>query len=149
MDTWHLVAGTTLYLPVFVAGANLSMGDGHATQGDGEVCGTAIETPMRATVRVTARNDLHVSGPGVRGRARSVGRPAPGTALRDRWHRPDLMTAARDATRRMIEWLGREHGLEPVQAYLLCSVAVDLRISEIVDVPNWVVTAHCPLDIFD
>jgi acetamidase/formamidase len=48
----------------------------------------------------------------------------------------------------MIEWLGREHGLDPMQAYLLCSVTVDLRISEIVDVPNFVVTAHCPLGIF-
>ena len=62
---------------------------------------------------------------------------------------PDLMTAARDATRRMIDWLGREHGLDPVEAYLLCSVAVDLRISEIVDMPNVIVTAHCPLGIFD
>jgi acetamidase/formamidase len=59
------------------------------------------------------------------------------------------MTAARDATRRMIDWLGREHGLAAVQAYLLCSVAVDLRISEIVDMPNVIVTAHCPLGLFD
>ena len=59
------------------------------------------------------------------------------------------MTAARDAVRRMIDWLGREHGLAPIDAYLLCSVAVDLRISEIVDVPNFIVTAHCPLSIFD
>ena len=59
------------------------------------------------------------------------------------------MVAARDAVRRMIDWLGREHGLEPLRAYLLCSVAVDLRISEIVDVPNVVVTAHCPLGLFE
>jgi acetamidase/formamidase len=59
------------------------------------------------------------------------------------------MVAARDAVRRMIDWLVREHGLEPVQAYLLCTVAVDLRISEIVDVPNFIVTAYCPLGIFD
>jgi acetamidase/formamidase len=62
---------------------------------------------------------------------------------------PDLLAAARDAVRRMIEWLVRDHGLEPVQAYLLCSVAVDLRISEIVDVPNFIVTAYCPLGIFE
>jgi acetamidase/formamidase len=148
MDTRHLVAGTTLYLPVFVAGANLSMGDGHATQGDGEVCGTAIETPMRATVRVTARNDLHVTGPEFEAAADPWAAERQGRRYATDGIGPDLMTAARDATRRMIEWLGREHGLEPVQAYLLCSVAVDLRISEIVDVPNWVVTAHCPLDIF-
>jgi acetamidase/formamidase len=58
------------------------------------------------------------------------------------------MVAARDAVKRMIDWLGREHGLEPMQAYLLCSTGVDLRISEIVDQPNFIVTAYCPLGIF-
>jgi acetamidase/formamidase len=149
MDTRHLVAGSTLYLPVFVAGANLSMGDGHATQGDGEVCGTAIETPMRATVRVTARNDLHVTGPEFEAAPDPWASQRHGRRYATDGIGPDLMTAARDATRRMIEWLGGEHGLEPAQAYLLCSVAVDLRISEVVDVPNFVVTAQCPLDIFD
>jgi acetamidase/formamidase len=149
MDTRHLIAGSTLFLPVFVAGARFSIGDGHAAQGDGEVCGTAIETPMRALVRLTVRKDIHVSGP------EFIAAPDPNAQLRAgrRYATdgigPDLMTAARDAVRRMIDWLGREHGLSPVQAYLLCSVAVDLRISEIVDVPNFVVTAHCPLGIFD
>lgn len=148
MDTRHLVAGSTLFLPVFHAGARFSIGDGHATQGDGEVCGTAIETPMQALVRLTVRKDLHVTGP------EFVAAPDPHAVLRNgpRYATdgigPDLMTAARDALRRMIEWLGREHGLEPMQAYLLCSVVVDLRISEIVDVPNFIVTAHCPLGIF-
>jgi acetamidase/formamidase len=148
MDTRHLVAGSILYLPVFVVGANLSMGDGHATQGDGEVCGTAIETPMRATVRVTARNDLNVTGPEFEAAADPWATERQGRRYSTDGIGPDLMTAARDATRRMIEWLGREHGLEPIEAYLLCSVAVDLRISEVVDAPNWTVTAHCPLDIF-
>jgi acetamidase/formamidase len=149
MDTRHLVAGSTLYLPVFTPGARISMGDGHATQGDGEVCGTAIETPMRARVRLTVRKDLHLSGP------EFVAAADPHATLRNgrRYATdgigPDLMTAARDALRRMIEWLGREHGLEPMKAYLLSSVAVDLRISEIVDVPNFIVTAYCPLAIFE
>jgi acetamidase/formamidase len=149
MDTRHLVAGTTLYLPVFHAGARFSAGDGHATQGDGEVSGTAIETPMRARIRLTVRKDLHVSAP------EFVAAPDPHAELRNgrRYATdgigPELMTAARDALRRMIDWLGREHGLDPMQAYLLCSVAIDLRISEIVDVPNFVVTAYCPLGIFD
>ena len=149
MDTRHLVAGSTLFLPIFHAGARFSIGDGHATQGDGEVSGTAIEAPMQALVRLTVRKDLHLSGP------EFVAAPDPHAALRNgaRYATdgigPDLMTAARDALRRMIEWLGREHGLDPMRAYLLCSVAVDLRISEIVDVPNFVVTAHCPLGIFD
>jgi acetamidase/formamidase len=149
MDTRHLVAGSTLFLPVFVPGANFSLGDGHAAQGDGEVSGTAIETPMRARVRVTVRKDIRVTAP------EFIAAPDPHAALRNgaRYATdgigPDLMQAARDAVRRMIEWMGREHRLEPVQAYLLCSVAVDLRISEIVDVPNFVVTAHCPLGIFE
>lgn len=149
MDTRHLVAGSTLFLPVFHAGARFSIGDGHATQGDGEVSGTAIETPMQALVRLTVRKDIHVTGP------EFIAAADPHAALRNgpRYATdgigPDLMTAARDAVRRMIEWLGRDHGLEPMQAYLLCSVIVDLRISEIVDVPNFIVTAHCPLGIFD
>jgi acetamidase/formamidase len=104
---------------------------------------------MRARVRVTVRKDLHLSAP------EFLAAPDPHAALRNgpRYATdgigPDLMTAARDAVRRMIEWMGREHGLDPVQAYLLCSVAVDLRISEIVDVPNFIVTAHCPLGIFE
>ena len=148
MDTRHLVARSTLFLPVFHAGARFSAGDGHATQGDGEVSGTAIETPMRALVRLTVRKDVTVTGP------EFLAAPDPHAALRNgpRYATdgigPDLMVAARDALRRMIEWLGREHGLEPMEAYLLSSVAVDLRISEIVDVPNYVVTAHCPLGIF-
>jgi acetamidase/formamidase len=149
MDTRHLVVGSTLFLPVFVAGARFSIGDGHATQGDGEVCGTAIETPMRATVRLMVRKDLHVTGP------EFLAAPDPNAAFRSgrRYATdgigPDLLTAARDALRRMIDWLGREHGVAPMQAYLLSSVAVDLRISEIVDVPNFIVTGYCPLGIFD
>jgi len=149
MDTRHLTAGATLFLPVFVPGARFSMGDGHAAQGDGEVCGTAIETPMRGLVRLTVRKDIHVTAPEF---LTSPGEAA-ATPVGQRYATdgvgPDLLGAARDATRRMIEWLGREHGIAPMDAYMLCSVAVDLRISEIVDMPNYVVTAHCPLSIFD
>ena len=116
---------------------------------DLELTMETIETPMQALVRLTVRKDLRVTGP------EFLAAPDPHAALRNgaRYATdgigPDLMTAARDALRRMIEWLGREHGLDAMRAYLLCSVAVDLRISEIVDVPNFVVTAHCPLGIFD
>lgn len=146
MDTRHLTAGATLFLPVFHDGARLSMGDGHAAQGDGEVCGTAIETPMRALVRLTVRKDLHLTGPEflTPDVATPVGRRYATDGIG-----PDLLGAARDAVRRMIDWLGREHGLAAVDAYLLTSVAVDLRISEIVDMPNYVVTAHCPLSLFE
>ena len=147
MDTRHLTAGSTLYLPVFHAGGRLSMGDGHAAQGDGEVCGTAIETPMRALVRLTVRKDLHLAAP------EFLTADVPATAGGRRYATdgigPDLLGAARDAVRRMIDWLGREHGIAAIDAYMLTSVAIDLRISEIVDMPNFVVTAHCPLSIFD
>jgi acetamidase/formamidase len=148
MDTRHLTAGTRLFLPVFAPGARFSLGDGHAAQGDGEVCGTAIETPMRVLVRLTVRKDLHLTGP----EFLTAGPLAGGTNIGPYYATdgvgPDLMTAARDAVRRMIDYLGRDHGLGPTDAYLLCSVAIDLKISEIVDAPNWIVTAYCPLSIF-
>ncbi len=148
MDTRHLTAGATLFLPVFHAGARLSMGDGHAAQGDGEVCGTAIETPMRARIRLSVRRDIRVTAPEFR-TAGPLG-PSTNTApwLATDGVGPDLMTAARDAVRRMIDRLGREQHLAAMDAYLLFSVAGDLRISEIVDQPNWIVSAYCPTSIF-
>jgi len=149
MDTRHLTAGATLFLPVFHDGARFSIGDGHAAQGDGEVCGTAIETPMRARVRFTVRRDLHLTGPEfITAPGPAAERPV-GRRYATDGIGPDLMAAARDAIRRMIDWLGREHGLAPIDAYMLCSVGIDLRISEIVDQPNFIVTAHCPLSMFE
>jgi acetamidase/formamidase len=149
MDTRHLTAGATLYLPVFHPGARFSIGDGHAAQGDGEVCGTAIETPMVATVRLTARADLQLQAPEFLTAPGASAATPVGQRYATDGIGPDLLTAARDATRRMIDWLGREHGVAAQDAYLLCSVAIDLRISEIVDMPNYVVTAYCPLAIFE
>jgi len=148
MDTKHLTAGTKLYLPVTAPGARFSIGDGHAAQGDGEVCGTAIETPMRALVRLTVRKDVHVTAPEFQTAGPLAAATNVGPFYATDGVAPDLMTAARDATRRMIEYLGRAHGLDPTDAYLLCSVAIDLKISEVVDAPNWIVTAYCPLSIF-
>jgi acetamidase/formamidase len=148
MDTRHLVAGSTLFLPVFHPGAGFSAGDGHATQADGEVCGTGIETPMRLLVRLSVRKDLHLTGPEFLAAADPAADLRSGPRYATDGIGPDLMAAARDAVRRMIDWLGREHGIGPMDAYMLCSLAVDLRISEIVDMPNVVVTAHCPLGIF-
>jgi acetamidase/formamidase len=147
MDTRHLTAGTKLYLPVFADGGNFSLGDGHAAQGDGEVCGTAIETPMRARIRLTVRKDLHVTAPefltpGPLAQSTNTG-PYYATDGVGR----DLMVAARDAVRRMIDYLGRDHGMAPIDAYLLCSVAGDLKISEVVDAPHWIVTAYFPLSV--
>jgi acetamidase/formamidase len=149
MDTRHLTTGATLFLPIFHEGAHFSIGDGHAAQGDGEVCGTAIETPMRATVRLTARPDLHLRAPEFLTAPGANAQTPVGQRYATDGIGPDLLGAGRDAVRRMIDWLGREHGVSALDAYLLCSVAVDLRISEIVDMPNYVVTAYCPLSIFD
>jgi acetamidase/formamidase len=148
MDTRHLTAGATLWLPVAVPGALFSLGDGHAAQGDGEVCGTAIETPMRARVRLTVRTDMTVSAPEFR-----TGGPLGRSTNTAPWLAadgigPDLMTAAQESVRRMIDRLGQLHGLAAIDAYMLFSVAGDLRISEIVDQPNWIVTAYCPTSIF-
>ena len=100
------------------------------------------------TFRLTVRKDLRLDAPAF------LAAPDPHASLRNgaRYATngigPNLEVAARDSVRRMIDWLGREHALSPERAYMLCSVAVDLRISEIVDVPNFIVTAHCPLGIF-
>jgi acetamidase/formamidase len=148
MDTRHLTAGTRLWLPVQVPGALFSLGDGHAAQGDGEVCGTAIETPMQAQMRLTVRKDVRVTAPEFEtaGPLGSATNTAPWFAADGVG--PDLFEAARDATRRMIDRLGVRHGMAPDDAYMLISVAGELRISEIVDQPNWIVTCYVPTSIF-
>ena len=130
MDTRHLIDGSRLWLPVAVPDALFSLGDGHAAQGDGEVCGTAIETPVRVTVRLTIRRDMRVTAP-------EFETPGPLGASTNTagWFAtdgigPDLFQAARDAVSRMIDRLGARSGLAAVDAYLLVSVAGDLRISE-------------------
>ncbi len=148
MDTRHLTAGTRLWLPVQVPGALFSLGDGHAAQGDGEVCGTAVETPMQAQVRLTVRKDVKVTAPEF-----ETAGPLGSTTNTAPWFAtdgvgPDLFEAARDATRRMIDRLGVRHGLASDDAYMLISVAGELRISQIVDQPNWIVTCYVPTSIF-
>jgi acetamidase/formamidase len=149
MDTRHLTAGAKLWLPVQVEGALFSLGDGHAAQGDGEVCGTAIETPMQASVRLTVRKDVTVRAPEF-----ETAGPLGASTNTSGWFAtdgvaPDLFVAAKEATRRMVDRLGQRCGLDPVDAYMLISVAGDLRVSEIVDQPNWIVTCYVPTSIFD
>lgn len=148
MDIRDLGPGAVLYLPVKVPGALFSVGDTHAAQGDGEVCGTAVESRMRVRLRFGLRK-----GAGLRRPQFSL--PGPPTRHVDEggYHvttgiGPDLMVAARDAVRDMIDYLGLEYRLDPPEAYALCSVACDLRISEIVDAPNWVVSCYLPKAIF-
>lgn len=147
LDIRDLVAGAKLYLPVKVPGALFSVGDTHAAQGDGEVCGTAVETAMRIRLRFGLEKGTHQRLP----RFELPGAPGPQIAEKG-YHvtcgvAPDLMAAARDSVREMIDLLGREYRLEPALAYVLCSVAADLKISEVVDAPNWVVSCYLPRGI--
>jgi acetamidase/formamidase len=148
LDTKHLTRGAKLYLPIEVEGALFSLGDGHAAQGDGEVCGTAIETPMRAEVRLTVRRDLTVSEPQLLTAGPLAARTNTAPYYACEGIGPDLYAAARDAIRHMITHLQKAHGLGRNEAYMLCSVAVDLKICEIVDAPHWVVGAFLPHSIF-
>ena len=148
MDIRDIGAGTELYLPVEVAGAIFSVGDTHAAQGDGEVCGTAIESP----IDVALRFDLVK---GVKLRSPRYVTPGPVTNHFDRKGYevttgigPDLMEGARIAVAEMVELLCRTRGMAAVDAYMLCSVCGDLRISEIVDQPNWVVSFYFPRIVF-
>ncbi len=148
MDIRDLTRGTTLWLPVQVPGALFSAGDTHAAQGDGEVCGTAIESPMVITLKFGLKKGAKLRRP------QFAIPSAPTRHVDERGYHattgiaPDLMQAARDAVRDMIDYLGREYRLAPDLAYALCSVAADLRISEVVDVPNWVVSAYLPESVF-
>ena len=139
MDIRHAGAGATMLFPVAVEGALLSLGDGHAAQGDGEVCGTAIETAAVAKLRITLERDRPLSAPILvtDARAHRTGRALATTGIG-----PDLLGAARDATNAMIAEIVRRTTLSEIDAYLLASVAADLKISEVVDVPNWVVSLH-------
>jgi acetamidase/formamidase len=148
MDIKHLRAGTTLFLPVGVDGALFSVGDTHAAMGDGEVCGTAVEAPMEIAVRLTVRRDLRLVAPQY-----SVPAPGPSGPPPSAHHvctgvGPDLMEATRDAVRATIAHLVERRGRGREEAYAIASVAVDLRIHEVVDAPNWVVGAFLPDAIF-
>jgi formamidase len=175
MDVKQMQVGTTLLLPCFVDGCGLFAGDVHFAQGDGEVSGTAIEMGARVTVRVDVSKGegANITSPEFEGGAQlktlapsrfyaTVGLPlkeagevpiyvtyidgekiGPLTNLSE-----DLTLAARNALIGMIDYMVREHGLTPEQAYVVASVAADLRISQVVDVPNFIVSAFLPLEIF-
>jgi len=164
VDIKQLCAGTRLYIPVYAEGALFSAGDAHFAQGDCETCGTAIE--MRSTLHVrfavhkgmaAARNirDLqftredYVVSPEMAAPKRFFATTGL-SVTRDGENRPeDLTLAARNALLNMIDHLVDHRGWTRQQAYAICSVAVDLKVSEVVDVPNFVVSAFLPLAIFE
>ena len=150
LDIRQLVAGSRLWLPVDVPGALFSVGDLHFAQGDGEVCGTAIEIGGAVTVRFGL-----VEGGAGRSRFPTFETPArPGRRSFATTGIPvdvgmDLNVAAREALLEMIDHLERTYGFARPAAYALCSACVDLSVSEVVDVPYPVVSALLPLDVFD
>ena len=120
LDNKELVAGSSLYLPVHVPGALISLGDGHALQGDGEVTITALETSLRGTVQIFVRKGKQIRWP----------RAETPTHFITMGLHPDLNEAARMATREMIDFLVSEKGMSRDEAYMLCSLAVDLRVTQ-------------------
>jgi acetamidase/formamidase len=148
MDTRDIVEGAEVYLPVEVPGALFSLGDTHAAQGDGEVCGTAIESPMVVTVRLELVKGAAPRFPRILNpRPRSRHLDAMGYDITTGIG-PDLMAGARDALSQMVDLIAERQGMEPIEAYLLCSACADLKISEIVDQPNWIVSCHFPRMVF-
>ena len=124
MDNHDLGAGTTLYLPVHAPGGLLSIGDGHAAQGNGEVGLSAVETSLRGEIQVVLRKDLHVRWP----------RAETATHYMTIGLDPDLNQAAKMATREMVNFIVETKGLSRDDAYMLCSAAMDLMVSENVDI---------------
>ncbi len=176
MDVQQMQIGTTLLLPCFIDGCGLFVGDVHYAQGDGEVSGTAIEMGAVVTVQTEIRKGQGsaITGPEVEGGAQikkiepskfyqTIGLPLKKAGEVPTQHTylesekienlanlsEDLTLAARDALIKMIAYIQREHGLSAEQAYILASVAVDLRVGQVVDVPNYVVTAILNEDVFD
>jgi formamidase len=163
LDIKQLTEGTTLFIPVYEAGALFSVGDAHFAQGDGEVCGTAIEMAATFSGELRLRK-----GEATEYNVRSVQFSREEYVLDPRFQAPrrfyattglsvrgdgrneseDATLAARNAYLAMIDYLVADRGYDRQQAYAICSVAVDLKISEVVDVPNFVVSAFLPLDIF-
>ncbi len=138
LDNKELVAGSTLYIPVFVPGALFEVGDGHAAQGDGEVNQTAIETSLRGKLQLTVRKDLKLTWPRAETSTDYI------TMATD----PDLTVATRAAIQEMVDFLVATKGLTRHQAYQLTSVAGNVAITQLVDLPNLGVHVKMPKAIF-
>jgi len=147
IDIRDLRPGATVWMPVLVDGALFACGDCHSAQGNGELCGTGIESPMEVTLRISSRSDMPVKEIQFQTPGPHPSRGEKGYHVTTA-HGPDLFENAKNATRYMIDWLEANKGVSRSQAYCLCSTAADLVISEIVDAPNWIVSAYMPLSVF-
>ena len=145
IDVRYLQAGATLYLPVFNKGALLSGGDGHGLQGEGEISGTAIEAPMRSTLRLEVIKGRTIRAPILDMSTKTYTE----TEYRDFLGvSPDLMVAAKDAVRFAVDELAASLRIAPHEAYAVFGMIAELRIHEIVDQPNWVVGCMIPKRLF-
>ena len=142
MDVRELCAGATLYLPVLNRGALFSAGDAHAAQGDGEVCINGMECPVDVTLRFQVHKNRRLSAPMIESSARqSRNEESDGGEWIVVESAPDCTDAARAATSRMVDFLAKQWGFSEVHAYILCSVAMNLRISQVVNEPIFTVSA--------
>jgi acetamidase/formamidase len=138
LDNRELVAGSTLYIPIFVPGALFEVGDGHAAQGDGEVDQTAIETSLRGRIQLTVRKDMKLTWP----------RAETATDYIAMATDPDLTVATKTAIQQMIDFLVAEKKLTQHRAYQLTSIAGNVAITQLVDKPNLGVHVRLPKGIF-
>lgn len=138
LDNRELVAGSILYIPVFVPGALFEVGDGHVAQGDGEVDQTAIETSLRGRLQLIVRKDMKLKWP----------RAETPTDYISMATDPDLTVAAKEAIQEMVDFLVRDKGLEREEAYQLVSVAGNVAVTQLVDLPNVGVHVMLPKSIF-
>jgi acetamidase/formamidase len=138
LDNRELVAGSTLYIPVFVPGALFEVGDGHAAQGDGEVDQTAIETSLRGKLQLTVRKDMKLTWP----------RAETATDYIAMATDPDLTVATKLAIQEMVDFLASTKGLTKHQAYQLVSIAGHVAMTQLVDRPNLGVHVKIRKDIF-
>ncbi|MFP4200220.1 MAG: acetamidase/formamidase family protein [Clostridia bacterium] len=147
MDSRHLRAGSTLYLPVEVEGGLFSIGDGHLAQGDGEVCVSAIEGPLGILCRFDVIQGENLKGPEMETSAGSLTPFGDGEGFfATMGVADDLMVATREAVSNMVDRLVTMYTMTPEDAYVLCSVAADLKITEVVD-PNWIVSLYMPKSV--
>jgi acetamidase/formamidase len=148
MDTRQLIHGATLYLPVEVRGALFSCGDAHGAQGDGEVCVTGLEAPMFAALRFTLEKGRSIPAPQYRTPAPLTPRVDSAPFYGTTGVGGDLYVAAQDAVRAMVDHIVTTYSMSGEDAYLLCSLVVDLKISEIVDAGQYIVSAVLPEAVF-